>query len=173
MGKHNTALTAAAIDLADSLGIKPSRTIKGVRALASLPQDVAPRKGGEGKRPPVAVPEIPEFDRRVVPTPSWVYVETSGRWGVVMEDEGRIFVTSAEPDADGQIDLTTLPKGKVVGVCGYWRYFDSRFPSVNWKLASYGLEPWEVTLGVTTGWCPELDTVWYMEELACGVNFYF
>lgn len=48
-----------------------------------------------------------------------------------------------------------------------------RFPSVNWKLASYGIQPWEKPVGVTAGWSPELDTLWYMEELACGVNFYF
>lgn len=173
MGKHNTALTAAAVVLATEYGIKPSRTVRQVRALASLPQDAAPRKGSEGRRPQVAVPEIPEFARVVTPTPSWVYVETSARWGVVMEDEGRIFVTSAEPEADGKIDLTTLPKGRVVGVCGYWRYHDDRFSSVNWKLASYGLQPWEKKLGVTQDWCPELDTLWYVEELACGVNFYF
>jgi hypothetical protein len=40
-------------------------------------------------------------------------------------------------------------------------------------LASYGIQPWEKPVGVTAGWSPELDTLWYMEELACGVNFYF
>ena len=172
MGKHNTALTAAAIVLADEYGIKPRRTVRQVRDLATMPRDFAPRKGSEGRRPE-AVPEIPTFERVVTPTPSWVYVETSARWGVVMEDEGRIFVTSAEPGADGQIDLTTLPKGRVVGVCGYWKYSDRRFPSVNWKLASYGVQPWEKKLGVTQDWCPELDTLWYEEVTACGVNFYF
>ena len=174
MGKHNTTLTAAAAIIADEMGVKPSRTVRQVRALAVSVCEFGPRKGSEGRRPEVAVPELPEFARRVVPAPSWVYVETTSRWGVVMEDQGRIFVTSAEPETeDGRIDLTTLPKGRVVGVCGYWKYFDSRFPSVNWKLKSYGLQPWEKEIGVTADWTSELDTLWYMEELACGVNFWF
>jgi hypothetical protein len=171
MSKSSISIRIAAISIADEYGIKPSRTVRQVRAVSV--REFGPRKGSEGRRPEVAVPEVPEFARVVTPTPSWVYVETSARWGVVMEDQGRIFVTSAEADADGQIDLTTLPKGKVVGVCGYWKYFDSRFPSVNWKLKSYGLQPWEKEIGVTADWTSELDTLWYMEELACGVNFYF
>jgi len=173
MGKSNASLNTAAVVLATEYGIKPSRTVRQVRGLAAMPQDVAPRKGSEGKRPSVAVPEIPTFERVVTPAPSWVYVETTSRWGVVMENEGRIFVTSAEVGGDGRIDLTTLPKGKIVGVCGYWKYNDDRFPSINWKLASYGLQPWEKQLGITPGWAPELDTLWYLEELACGVNFWF
>ena len=174
MGKSNQATRIAAIRIADELGIKPRRTIRQTRDLAASVREVAPHKGSEGRRPPVAVPEILEVVRHVVPTPSWVYVETTSRWGVVMQDENRIFVTSAEPDENGRIDLTTiLPKGKVVGVCGYWRHNDDRFPSVNWKRASYGLNPWEVALGVTTDWTPELDTLWYEEVDACNVNFWF
>ncbi len=173
MGKSNTTLAAAAATLADGLGIKPSRTVRRVRDLAASVRDCAPRKGSEGRRPEPAAPGIPEVTRRVTPTPSWVYVDTTSRWGVVMESEGRVFVTSAEPGEDGQIDLTTLPLGTVVGVCGYWRYHDARFPSVNWKLASHGLKPWEVKVGLTTDWTPELDTLWYEERDACNVNFWF
>jgi hypothetical protein len=172
MGKASISIRNTAQAIAEELGVKPSRTVKALQSL-TMPRDMAPRKGSEGRRPPVIVPEIPTFERVVTPTPSWVYVETSARWGVVMENEGRIFVASAEPDADGQIDLTTLPKGKVVGVCGFWKYNDHRFPSVNWKLASYGLKPWEVALGVTTDWAPELDIVWYVEADACSVSFWF
>lgn len=173
MGKHNNAVTTTAEILATELGIKPRRTVRQVRNAASAIREFAPRKGSEGRRPTSQAPEVGEIVRRVAPTPSWVYVETTSRWGAVMQDEGRIFVASAEPGEDGRIDLTTLPKGRVVGVCGYWRYNDDRFPSVNWKRASCGLNPWEVALGVTPGWHPDLDTLWYEEVTACGVNFWF
>jgi hypothetical protein len=73
MGKHNTTLTAAAAIIADEYGIKPSRTVRQVRALASLPpQDVAPRKGSEGRRPET---EVKDWENPVWHGPSsWGYV---------------------------------------------------------------------------------------------------
>jgi hypothetical protein len=54
MSKSSTATAIIAAIIADEMGVKPSRTVRQVRALATLAtlvRDVAPRKGSEGKRP--------------------------------------------------------------------------------------------------------------------------
>jgi hypothetical protein len=51
MGKTSVATRIAAIALATELGVKPSRTVRQMQELATLPRDLAPRKGSEGRRP--------------------------------------------------------------------------------------------------------------------------
>ena len=72
MGKASVAVRNAAVAIADDLGVKPSRTIKGVRALASVVRDFAPRKGSEGKRP---VAQVADWETPGPDGPSsWGYV---------------------------------------------------------------------------------------------------
>lgn len=136
-------------------------------------------KTSEGPRPRMEAPEIGEYDRKVVPTPSWVWQETTARWGVVVEcgGTGTFFVTTAEPGSDGRINVDTLGVmpgvvAKIIGVCGYWRYHEDRWPSVGHLVCyrEYGhkLYPWCRELAVD-----DSGTLWYQEIEACRVNFYF
>jgi hypothetical protein len=50
-----TAAGHRAIAIAAELGVKPSRTVKAMQALAVMPLDFAPRKGSEGRRPQVTI----------------------------------------------------------------------------------------------------------------------
>jgi len=118
-------------------------------------------------------PEVGEYERKIVPTPSWVWEDTTAQWGVVVECEGTFFVTTAEPGSDGRINVDTLGVmpgvvAKIVGVCGYWRYHDDRWPSVGYKGYGQVLRPWERELGFDF-W----GALWYVEKEACSVNFYF
>jgi hypothetical protein len=74
MGKASVAVRNAAVAIAAELGVKPSRTIRQVRALASAIHDVAPRKGSEGRRP-------------VTGTEDWVtpVAEVASSWGYVVQ----------------------------------------------------------------------------------------
>jgi hypothetical protein len=75
MGKSNVALNTASAIIADELGVKPSRTVRQVRALATLAtlvRDVAPRKGSEGRRPET---EVKDWETPLSHGPvSWGYV---------------------------------------------------------------------------------------------------
>jgi hypothetical protein len=70
--KSSISIRNAAISIAAELGVKPSRTVRRLQALAAMPQDFAPRKGSEGRRP---TPEVNDWETSVSHGPmSWGYV---------------------------------------------------------------------------------------------------
>ena len=86
MGKASVAVRNAAVAIAAELGVKPSRTVRQMQALAAMPRDVAPRKGSEGKRP-----QAPAKDWE---TPMW---EGPSSWGYVVAGKRVISLPDSNP----------------------------------------------------------------------------
>jgi hypothetical protein len=114
-------------------------------------------------------PEVGEYERKIVPTPSWVWENTTARWGVVMEYNGVWFITSASPAEDGRIDIDSIREdGRIVGVTHYWAYHDNRFEIIGYML----LENKNLCTPESGRVIVHEDgTIWY-RELFCEVSFF-
>ena len=176
MGKASVAVRNAAVAIAAELGVKPSRTVRQMQALAaaSAIRDFAPRKGSEGRRPE-GVGE--DWETPVHGLVTWGYVvqgapkrvislpdDNPEYWAAVQGEVllGHLFASGAKPVGTAYQLRRSGRITRISPVAIIQRYLRI-FPSVNRRLTDH--------LDVRfSGWDKVTVAFWEWDDVAEDVN---